>query len=643
MGPTPRRWITGTKLAAVIVLTASVLVAPSAIATTSVAITAQHGSGTESTVRIHEIQGTTRLSPLTGQQVTDVPGIVTAVRAFGSARGFWFQDPNPDSDPRTSEGLFVFTSRETPAVQPGDSVLVTGTVAEFRPVRSGEDPELSSNQTVTELTDARWTVVSSGNELPAAAVLGPESVPDAMAPDAGGENIEPLTLEPRRHALDFWESLEGMRVRVFDARVVGRTDRFNGLWITTKPQQNPTPRGGTVYLSYDRPNTGRLKVESLIPFDQHPFPRADVGDALRGTTEGPLDYTRFGGYVLRASVLGEHVSGGLARERTRAQCPWELAVATYNVENLSARDGQEKFDRLAGGVVENLARPDVVTLEEIQDNSGPASDGVVTADKTLQRFVDAIVAKGGPRYQWRQIDPVDKQDGGQPGGNIRQVFLFNPSRISFVDRPGGDATTPVQVRREHAQAALSVSPGRIDPENSAWQDSRKPLVGEFVFLGRKVFVVANHFSSKGGDQPMHGRFQPPDRVTEVQRVQQAKLVRGFVDQLTETDPWATVLVAGDLNDYVFSPTLHELLNGGVLRSPLAELPGAEQYTFVFEGNSQVLDHVLVSRNVRRAEVDVVHLNAEFHDQASDHDPQVVRLWSAAARSRPVGTAPGLAG
>ncbi len=205
------------------------------------------------------------------------------------------------------------------------------------------------------------------------------------------------------------------------------------------------------------------------------------------------------------------------------------------------------------------------------------------------------------------------------------AFLFNPKRVSFVDRPGGDAGTPVSVVRTGHRAALSISPGRIDPANAAWQDSRKPLAGEFVFRGRTVFVVANHFASKGGDQPMHGRYQPPTRGSEVQRQQQATVLRGFVDQLREVDPGATVVLAGDLNDYQFSQALHTLTRGGVVRDLIDTLPAAERYSYVYEGNSQVLDHILVGGRRGATDYDVVHVNAEFADQASDHDPQVLRM------------------
>ncbi|MEV0698400.1 endonuclease/exonuclease/phosphatase family protein [Saccharopolyspora sp. NPDC050389] len=568
-------------------------------------------------VRIHDIQGITRVSPLAGQQVTGVPGVVTGVRGFGQARGFWLQDAELDADPRTSEGLFVFTGDQTPPVAVGDVVAVGGRVVEYYPVASGETPETTPNQSVTELTEATWQVTGKGG-VPAEAV-GPETVPAEYAPQDA--NIDKLDLEPQRFALDYYESREGTVLRVDDARVVGPTDAHRALWITSKPEQNANGRGGTTYTGYDDANAGRLKVESLA---DAPFPAANVGDGLRGSTEGPLDYSQFGGYVLEAARLGEHVPGGLQPETTRPQGSDELAVATYNVENLATGNDPAKFARLAEGVVDRLAAPDVVALEEVQDNSGPTDDGVVAADETLREFTDAIVAADGPRYLWRQIDPQNNADGGQPGGNIRVAFLYNPARVSFVDRPGGDATTPVHPVADGSRLALSASPGRIDPANEAWRDSRKPLVGEFLFRGEPVFVVANHFASKGGDQPLHGRFQPPARVSEEQRVRQAQAVRGFVDEVRAIDDEARIVVLGDLNDYGFSPALAPLTGGGAL-VPLADsLPPAERYSYVYEGNSQQLDHILVSPAIT-AEYDVVHINAEFADQASDHDPQVARL------------------
>ncbi|MFE1265881.1 endonuclease/exonuclease/phosphatase family protein [Streptomyces sp. NPDC058758] len=573
-------------------------------------------------VRIHDVQGTTRVSPLAGKQVTGVTGVVTGVRTYGSSRGFWMQDPQGDGDPATSEGLFVFTS-SNPTVAVGDAVSVDGTVTEYVP--GGLN---SGNQSLTQLSRPKVTVVSKGNELPAPVTIAPWSVPDAYAPagdPANGGSINGLTLEPGTYALDYYESLEGTNVRVGSSRVVGATDPYSELWVTVKPWENDNERGGTVYGSYDSQNTGRLQIQSLIPLAQQPFPKANVGDWLTGTTEGPLDFNQFGGYTLTARTLGTLQDMGLEREVTEKQHKNELAVATYNVENLDPTDPQEKFDALAKAVVENLASPDILALEEIQDDNGAKNDGTVSAGQTVKKFTDAIVAAGGPAYAWRSVDPENNKDGGEPGGNIRQVFLFNPERVSFVDRPGGDATTATGVTGTKGRAALTLSPGRIDPANAAWEASRKPLAGEFTFRGRTVFVIANHFGSKGGDESIVSHHQPPNRSSEAKRLLQAQAVNAFVKEIVAVDKQADVLVVGDINDFEFSGTTEALTDGDALYPAVKSLPRSERYSYVYQGNSQVLDQILTSPGVHHFAYDSVHINAEFADQDSDHDPQVLRF------------------
>ncbi|MFJ1734451.1 endonuclease/exonuclease/phosphatase family protein [Streptomyces sp. NPDC088254] len=571
-------------------------------------------------VRIHDIQGTTRISPYAGQQVTDVTGIVTGVRSYGSSRGFWIQDPSPDADPATSEGVFVFTS-SAPKVAVGDAVTVNGTVSEFVPGGAS-----TGNQSVTEIVRPTVTVVSGGNPVPAAVVVDAGTVPNKYAPEgdpAANGSVNGLTLKPRKYALDHYESLEGQNIRVKDTRVVGATDPYTELWVTVKPQENANPSGGTVYGSYKQQNTGRLQIQSLGAVAA--FPKANVGDVLAGVTEGPLDYNQFGGYTLVGNRIGTLESAGLERETTRKQDERELAVATYNVENLDP--GDTTFAAHAAAIVQHLQSPDVVSLEEIQDDNGAKNDGTVTAGQTVRKLIDAIVAAGGPRYDWRSVDPVNNADGGEPGGNIRQVFLFNPERVSFTDRAGGDATTAAGVTGVRGKAALTVSPGRIDPANTAFNSSRKPLVGEFVFQGRTVFVIANHFNSKGGDQGLTSQYQPAARSSEVQRHQQAALVNGFVKDILDTERKANVIALGDINDFEFSGTADVLEGDGELWSAIKSLPRQERYSYVYQGNSQVLDQILVSPAIRRGvfEYDSVHVNSEFHDQISDHDPQVLRF------------------
>ncbi|CAL9609615.1 hypothetical protein SUDANB145_05590 [Streptomyces sp. enrichment culture] len=595
-------------------LAALTVAAVCSAASTVVLVPSAHAAS----VRVHDIQGTTRLSPYAGQQVTDVAGIVTGVRTYGSSKGFWIQDPSPDADPATSEGIFVFTS-SAPKVTVGDAVTVSGTVSEYVPGGTS-----SGNQSLTEITRPTVTVVSSGNAVPAATRITARSVPRAYTPEADGGSVNTLPLRPSRYALDYYESLEGMNVQVSDTRVTGATDPYTELWVTVKPEENPSAGGGTVYGSYDSQNTGRLQIQSLGAVAD--FPDATVGDTLAGTTAGPLDYNQYGGYTLVANRLGTLRDGGTERETTRAQRRDELAVATYNVENLDPSD--DTFAAHAEAITHNLASPDIVSLEEIQDNNGAVNDGTVAADETMAKLIDAIVAAGGPRYEWRSVDPADGEDGGEPGGNIRQAFLFNPERVSFTDRAGGDATTATEVTKVRGKAELTLSPGRVDPADEAWENSRKPLAGEFVFRGKTVFVIANHFASKGGDQGLTSQYQPPARGSETQRHLQATAVNAFVKDILATQKNADVVTLGDINDFEFSTTTQLLEDGEALWSAVKSLPRDERYSYVYQGNSQVLDQILISPSIRRGghfRYDSVHVNAEFHDQISDHDPQVLRF------------------
>ena len=566
------------------------------------------------TARIHDIQGAAHRSPMAGTAVSQVPGVVTAV----GPTGFWFEDTHPDDDPATSEGLYVFTSSK-PTVARGDTVSVAGTVSEYRP------GDTATNLTTTELTKPTVTVTGHGAAPPKPVVLGPggRTIPRAVRADSPGDVERSSGFDPRRNALDAYESVEGMTVAVQDATAVGPTSSYGELPVL--PAGDPglrTPNGGIKYTGYDNANTDRLILSSTLA----KVPAANTGDRLPGTVSGVLDY-QFGNYMLDVTATPKVVDGGTKPGTTRPQRDGELSVATYNVENLAPDDPASKFTALAKGIVHNLASPDIVAVEEIQDSDGAKDDGVVSADLTWGKLIDAVAAAGGPRYQWRQIDPVNDADGGEPGGNIRVGFLYRVDRgLSFVDRAPGDSTTATGVQNANGTPRLTHSPGRIAPADDAWTDSRKPLAGEFSYHGRPLFVIANHFASKGGDQPLMGRYQPPARGSEKQRTAQAALVHDFVTKLQAVDSSARVVVLGDLNDFEFSATAHTLTAGRSLVDLPSTLPVAQRYTYDYEGNSEVLDHLLVSPSLLpRHDYQVVHLNSEFADQISDHDPQIVRI------------------
>jgi predicted extracellular nuclease len=143
----------------------------------------------------------------------------------------------------------------------------------------------------------------------------------------------------------------------------------------------------------------------------------------------------------------------------------------------------------------------------------------------------------------------------------------------------------------------------------------------------------------GGDNPLFGFAQPPVLASASQRIAQAQAVKDLVDTILACNPHANLIVLGDLNDFQCAPPV-ETLQGDVLTNLMQVLPPQEQYSYVFEGNSQVLDQMLVSAHLcipgSRAYA-VVHSNAEFATQGSDHDPSVARFPFAATLCSTLGT------
>jgi endonuclease/exonuclease/phosphatase family metal-dependent hydrolase len=576
-----------------------------------------------STTRIHDIQGAAHLSPSVGTSVSGVPGIVTVVRN----NGFYMQEPDAtvDNNPATSEAIFVFTS-SSPGRTIGDQVTVNGTVAEFRP---GNSP---TNLTTTEITSPVVTLISAGNPLPAPVVIGaggrlpPTKVISSGAASGNVENAG-STFDPAINGIDFYESLEAMRVQINNGVAVGPTNSFGELAILPDGGTNPnvgvrTNRGGIV-IQADDYNPEFVIIDDTLAS----VPVVNVGTTFN-TIVGVMDYSFSNFKLFVTSTPSVATASPLTREVTSLiGTSNKLTISTFNVQNLDPGDGATKFNALADRIVNNLKSPDIVNLEEVQDNNGPTDNGVVDPSTTMSTLINAIVTAGGPTYAYAQINPVNDQDGGEPGGNIRVVFMYNPNRVTFVSRAGGTSTAATTVNNVNGVPQLSYSPGRIDPTNTAFNTSRKPLVGEFQFNGQTIYLIGNHFNSKGGDQPLYGPAQPPTLTSETQRNQQATIVNAFVQAITDIDANARIVLLGDLNDFQFSNPLNTV-KGTQLDVLVDTLPLAERYTYSYNGNSQVLDHVLISKaltNSASPEYDIVHINSEFTDQVSDHDPALVRL------------------
>ena len=577
-------------------------------------------TGSAAAQSIGALQGSSHISPLVNTQVSNIAGIVTA----RDNNGFWIQDAG-DGNVLTSDAVYVFNSTATKPLV-GDSVLVGGRVQEFRP---GGD---ATNLTLTEINASSafagsWSLLSSGNALPLAIQIGAGLLPPtAIAPLVGNVETAPgYVLRPQLYSMDFYESMEGMRVSLPSAIASGPTNASSGetaLYASAQAGAAGTftsPRGGLV-LGPGQFNGQRIIIDNRITAS----PSVNSGALLSGVT-GVLDYT-FNNYKLLLTEPATVVSNALAREAVTI-APGRFGLASYNVENLGGNAAATRFTAIAGQIAGTLGAPHLISLQEIQDNSGATNDGTVAANVTLDTLKTALNTATGRSYAWVSVTPQNNTDGGQPGGNIRQAFMYDTSRVSFAGVVGGALQAVTATASASGQIVLNLGAGRIDPGNAAFANSRKPLVTEFTVDGQQIIVIANHFNSKGGDQPLYGPAQPPVNSSETQRLAQAQAVGSFVAGLLAINPHANIVVTGDLNDFQFASSLAPLAAAG-LTNLSNTLPENERYTYAFEGNLQTLDHMWVSANLLAnggAIYDVVHANAEFIDQVSDHDPILMTL------------------
>jgi endonuclease/exonuclease/phosphatase family metal-dependent hydrolase len=120
----------------------------------------------------------------------------------------------------------------------------------------------------------------------------------------------------------------------------------------------------------------------------------------------------------------------------------------------------------------------------------------------------------------------------------------------------------------------------VRPDGSRTNFSREFLEAHVrASDGTEVVLFAAHFRSKVMDDP--GR-----------RLAEAQVSRRIVTDVAAALPTALVLMAGDLNDGPGTPTLDALVaNDGLLRAA-ADLPVANQVTYVFNGRGEAIDHIL---------------------------------------------------
>lgn len=542
------------------------------------------------TLTIGTVQGLGHMSQYAGTAVRTV-GVVTAI----DTNGFYVQSEagHSDGDARTSDAIFVFTSTPPNGVVKGDLLQLDGTVSDFRPGGAS-----SNNLTTTELINTAVTHIDAAVHTVETTIIGHgHLVPPSEIVDNDGFSV----YDPQQDGIDFYESLEGMLVTYDAPQVVAGTRSDGQAWIVASHGVDATglnANGGLTISAADG-NPERIQLFLDTGLFSGTLGDYSVGDQLADVT-GIITYGG-GGYdlsVTQAVAVTLDVTAPLDITALRGDVS-HLTLADYNLENIDPTDPQAKFDSLARDIVVNLHAPDIIGVQEIQDADGPGNGSNLSGTVTANKLIAAIDAAGGPHYSYIEVAPTATNvSGGEPNGNIRHGYFYNDDRVDYVQ---GSAATL---------------------NDAAFSGSRKPLTANFTFNAQVVHLVDVHSTSRGGSEAQFGAHQPPADAGDSARTAQAQAVATYVQSLQMADPSAKIVVQGDFNGFTWEPAVQSLIAKRL--TDLADtLPVQERYSYVFEGNSQELDHILVSGNFTAgSQFDPVHLNAELKDTAqvsSDHD------------------------
>lgn len=313
----------------------------------------------------------------------------------------------------------------------------------------------------------------------------------------------------------------------------------------------------------------------------------------------------------------------------------KLKVAQLNVWNMFDPDDDPdtadtvvpeaeyrvRLKKLALTITKELGTPDVISINEIEN----------------QRVLDDLLAEPAlKKLGYRSV--IEQNNDGR---GIRVALLYRTDRLELK---GTEAPNPKMSFKGDAGR------GQID---SSLLYARPPLVADFAVRGAEqaadgagmITIVSNHFKSKlGGAGP------------EARRQMQGEYLGGFLDARAAAMPRRAVLVVGDLNA-TYEDGAYKKLAGrkdGSVRFtdvPMS-IPEDDRYTYIYRGQKDMLDHMLVSSGLHDALVGakIPHvntapgarnekLNPKVVAGISDHDPIIAefdlsRIWAAAQAVQP---------
>ncbi|MBX2849236.1 MAG: hypothetical protein KTR16_12995 [Acidiferrobacterales bacterium] len=552
-------------------------------------------------VAIKNIQSSGLFSPY-AEQIVTTRGVVTGVHRLG----FFIQTPDVAWDQECSDALFVYSNETTS--REGAYVEVTGEVHDYL--------KHDSDKPVTQLHLEQLKIVK---------LHGPAITPIDLTAQIIPNNNEDLAI--------LLNSLECMLMRIPAKQTFIAASNAHGDYVvdgidSSNPEETDysllrNDQGGIIA---DHHNHLRWFPGFRVT-QYHRAPRLNVGSILLNDVIGPLHY-RVGAYQLsvRQDIKFEPSFISLNKS-SLVPSDNALTIMTLNCFNLDPHIespdrvlnpqqdvdddwGEGRFHTLAQAIVLQANLPDIVALQEIQDNDGAEITEVVDASKTYSLLVKTVEQLSGVTYLWTDVNPELGADGGQPGGNIRNGYLYNPERVSLLE--------PSKV---------------FGAKEACYDGSRKPLLAYFRELksGQTLACINLHLASKRHQASIFEPENPGfDAKLEV-RVAQAKRV--YKETLRLQKEGIDYYVTGDFNDTEDSKTLRTLI-GSENVNLVDKLPVRERYDYNHRGKLQVLMHGIVNhKRADTAEYEIIHGNeligvkaGEVTDKPSDHAYVIAKLY-----------------
>jgi predicted extracellular nuclease len=510
------------------------------------------------------IQGSGAASTLQGSRAT-TSGVVTADFTNTSVQGFFLQDPACDTDPATSNALFVSTGTRRPSAPVGHRVTVVGRVVEWFGMTALEFESLTDNGTFPGVLEV------AGLDVPA----------DPAA------------------AAAYLEAREGMLVAPPRLRVTAATNHYGEAWTT--PESAGIER---LYRGGDDPR----KLGLAAPAG---WLALDHGDRVAGTS-GVLAFT-YGAWklLLPAGRTPSVEKSGLQPPARATGTGDPLTIAFWNVENLfDATDDPAREDTVAapGDYAAGLARrarqvasalglPDLLAVAEAE-NLGVLQDLANQAE---------LVAVG---YRPVLVD-------GPDGRGIDVGALYNPARLelrSFEARQSCTGTDP--------------GTGLACPSGAGFAlFARPPLVVQLTVIatGERLALIVNHFKAQDASTTTDENLRAAQAETVRALAAELKaadpalslIVAGDLNDFEDSPTLARLVAGGALVDLTARAT-----GGRAYTYAFDGLAQVLDYVLVDAGlQGRVAEYAPVHSNVDFGApapgTDGVH--------ASDHDAVLLRL------------------